>query len=249
MGDTLDPRAKLAPDSRLVLIRVKIERAKKHLMDLERELRKWRRFHNKALRAKSNFELPKEVRPVLPLSLSFEAVAMAGDVVQNLRSALDHLAYQLVLINGKKPTRDTAFPIHEDVAAYERNKARKVKGMRPGAIKAIDRIKPYGGGDSFLWKLHELNNIDKHRTLFTVGADVVFHAEWIGTLSNTFLMKASDPDFAGIFARKVEQDVKLEISKALTQSKVVEGDSLLPSLHQLVNVVENLVLSFRPLLN
>jgi hypothetical protein len=231
------------------LIRVKIERAKKHLIDLERELRKWRRLQSKTARAKPNFDLPEKIRPVLYLNLSFEAVAMAGDVLQNLRSALDYLAYHLVLVNGEKPTTSTAFPISKNIAAYEQDKTRKVKGMRPIAIEAIDRLKPYGGGDGFLWKLHELNNIDKHRALFTVGSDVQFHAEWIGDLSNTFLMKARKPDFAGIFDGKVEQEMKFEVSKAFTQSKIPKGNPLVPSLHQLVNVVEKLVLSFRPLLS
>src|SRR6267378_798859 len=34
-----------------------------------------------------------------------------GDCLHNLRSALDHIAWQLVLANGEKPGRDTAFPI------------------------------------------------------------------------------------------------------------------------------------------
>jgi len=38
MGGTLSPEAKLNADSRLILIRVKIERARQHLVDLEREL-------------------------------------------------------------------------------------------------------------------------------------------------------------------------------------------------------------------
>jgi hypothetical protein len=34
----------------------------------------------------------------------------------------------------------------------------------------IRGIKPYKGGDDILWSLHALNNRDKHRLLFTVGA-------------------------------------------------------------------------------
>jgi hypothetical protein len=235
----------LTSQDRLILIRVKIERAKKHLADLERELRKWRRLQKKASRAKPNFDLPEEMRPVLDMNLSFEAVAIAGDVAQNLRSALDHLAYHLVLANGEKPSTNTAFPIHKDATTYGQQKARRVKGMRSDAIEAIDKLKPYRGGDDFLWKLNELSNIDKHRALFTVGGDVQFHADWIG---GAFLMKASKPDFAGIFDGQVEQGVKLEVSKALTQPEISPGDALLPTLHQLADTVEGLILSFEPLL-
>ena len=41
--------------------------------------------------------------------------------------------------------------------------------MRKDAVDAIDAIKPYKGGNDTLWRLHGLNNIDKHRLLITVG--------------------------------------------------------------------------------
>lgn len=37
-----------------------------------------------------------------------------GDIVHNLRSALDHLAYQLVLANGHKPGGKTGYPIFSE---------------------------------------------------------------------------------------------------------------------------------------
>ncbi len=43
--------------------------------------------------------------------LPFDALAAAGDIVHNLRSALDHLAFQLVLAGGHTPTTETAFPV------------------------------------------------------------------------------------------------------------------------------------------
>jgi hypothetical protein len=41
--------------------------------------------------------------------------------------------------------------------------------MGEEAKEVIRRLKPYKGGDDDLWLLHRLNNIDKHRTIFTVG--------------------------------------------------------------------------------
>jgi hypothetical protein len=54
----------------------------------------------------------------------------------------------------------------------EKSFARKVKGMRKEASDLIRMIKPYKGADDTLWRLHRLNNIDKHRLLVTVGAFV-----------------------------------------------------------------------------
>jgi hypothetical protein len=44
--------------------------------------------------------------------------------------------------------------------------------MRQEAIDAIDATKPYAGGNDALWRIHKLNNVDKHRLLITVGSMV-----------------------------------------------------------------------------
>jgi hypothetical protein len=116
--------------------------------------------------------------------------------------------------------------------------------MLPEAIEAIDALKPYKGGNDALWRIHELDNIDKHRTLFTLAHDFLFTADW---LPGAYLLKAEDPIFAGVEAQ-VEQDIQLEIEKAIGQPQVTKANALLPSLHRLVDFVDNLVVSFKPLL-
>lgn len=37
------------------------------------------------------------------------------------------------------------------------------------ARKAIQWMEPYRGAENYFWMLHKLNNINKHRTLLTVG--------------------------------------------------------------------------------
>src|SRR5205823_12088781 len=95
-----------------------------------------------------------------------------GDVLQNLMSALDHLAYQLVCVGmgSDGPFDHVYFPITDSVAEYEAQKRHKVRGMRPDAIRAIDAIKPYKGGNDILWRLYKLNNVDKHRLVIAVGS-------------------------------------------------------------------------------
>jgi len=248
---------KLDADDRIILVRVKVERAKKHLRDLATEVLS---LHNTAVvMSDPNTGLsPQSVSVLHPNNfqelptLSFEVVAIAGDVVHNLRSALDHLAQQLVLVGlnpatpiTDKELRQIEFPIAETLAKYEADKARKVKGMRPEAIEAIDRLKPYKGGNDALWRIHELDNIDKHRTLFTVAHDFLFTADWL--LNGAYVMKTDNPHFAGV-EPKMEQDVQTEIEKAVGNSQVTQANALLPSLHQLVDVVENLVLGLKPFL-
>jgi hypothetical protein len=102
----------------------------------------------------------------------------AGDIIHNLRGALDHLAFQLYLIGpggqaGGAGSR-IYFPIADDAAKYKAESPRKIKGLARAAIKAIDAIEPYKGGQTdksdALWRLEKMNNIDKHRLLIAVGS-------------------------------------------------------------------------------
>jgi hypothetical protein len=237
---------------RIILIRVKIERAKKHLRDLATEILALE--HAAVVLMENDTSIPPHpiaIRHELPNirtvpAISFDTVSIAGDIVHNLRAALDHLAHQLVLVGSPDtiPTRRIEFPISETVTKYESEKARKVEGMTPIAIEAIDRLKPYKGGNDALWRIHELDNIDKHRALFTLAHDFIFTADWF---PGTYLLKTDNPDFAGIEAN-VEQDIQTEIEEAIGNAKIAQSSALLPSLHQLVDFVENLVFNFEPFL-
>jgi hypothetical protein len=186
-------------------------------------------------------------------TLSIDTVTTAGDVVHNFRSALDHLAQQLVLVGMEcapvipltpKELKLIEFPIAETAEKYESDKAAKIQRMLPEAIEAIDAQKPYKGGNDNLWRIHQLDIIDKHRALFTLGHDFLSTAEWY---PGAYLMKAENPLFAGV-QTQVEQDIQLEILEAIGQPQLTEANALLPSLHQLVSFVDNLVVTFRPLL-
>src|SRR5215467_5532663 len=44
-----------------------------------------------------------------------------------------------------------------------------IKTFAPQAVKLMDALKPYKGGNDVLWHLSRLNNIDKHRLLITTS--------------------------------------------------------------------------------
>jgi hypothetical protein len=240
---------RLDADDRIILIRAKIERAKKHLRNLEAELVRFGKQEFHAVTTDKNSQIRQLGKYRM---LPFDALPAAGDVIHNLRSALDHLAGQLVRVSsGKEPSRGVEFPIAKDAATYEREKARKVEGMCPEVIKAIDALKPYKDGNDALWRIHELDNIDKHRTLFTYANDCFLYADWMSEYgSGPYNIKASDPHFGGIgiFDDEVERIVEFELDEAVSKAKVATGDPLLPSLTQLIDYVYNLVLSFKPFL-
>jgi hypothetical protein len=100
---------------------------------------------------------------------------VVGDVIHNLRSGLDHLAYALCLASAptEEPPSGTEFPIF---VSEDRFNSRdrggglyKIRGIAQDAQEAIRELQPYLHGEAAksqsLWLLQEMSNIDKHRYL------------------------------------------------------------------------------------
>jgi len=109
---------------------------------------------------------------------------VAGEAIHQTRSALDHLASELVLINGRTISKATQFPIYQcrpanrdDATSY----AARTEGMTISAKAIIDGLQPFNSTDPDnhpLALLQRLNNRDKHQALLvTVAAPrpIVLH--------------------------------------------------------------------------
>lgn len=120
----------------------------------------------------------------LPVSLAITA----GDCLFNLRSALDHLVYELSLpVGGVERCEFPIFDDPEKFAAKKRNGEPtgvsglfKMRGMTDDQQAIVESLQPYNAGDAddlvtratcdYLGVLHDFNNIDKHRALHLVVA-------------------------------------------------------------------------------
>jgi hypothetical protein len=164
---------------------LKVERADKHIHDLSAILDGMQPY---ALGLKRDpqtgdgivyIETATPVDPIVPL--------IAGDAIQTLYSALDYLAGELVIANGKVPTSSTAFPITQAVPSTKKQIERyegQVCGMRQEVADLIKSLNPYRGEDNLFWALHKLNNINKHRTIVAInnaGAFKIGNGPWQNT--------------------------------------------------------------------
>jgi hypothetical protein len=117
-----------------------------------------------------NVDWVLQVRADPPLALSL----IAGDVIHNLRSALDLLAWQLVLDGGGTPIvsgpNATSYPIMDGRKAFKSIGLRRVQGATKDAKDLISATRPYKRGNDALWQIHRLDIVDKHRLLVAVGA-------------------------------------------------------------------------------
>jgi hypothetical protein len=192
---------------------------------------------------------------------------IAGNVIQNLRSALDHIAYRLA---GIKANKDTAFPIAKSKREYEGKdglRSRRTRGMPSAAVAAIDAIKPFQGGNEVLWRLNKLNNIDKHRLILTVGS-AVCNVD-IGTfmkmrappgsalseLARPMFVKPKDNSYplkvgTEIFRDKTSEEVveiPIAFEIAISETGVIDREPLLPELQGMIDTVEKVITDLMPL--
>ncbi len=100
----------------------------------------------------------------LPPKLS----AIAGDAVHNLRTALDLLACDLVRSAGGS-TKGVYFPFAEREADLpEMIRKRNFQRAGAGAVRLLREIRPFPSGNTLLRGLHDLDILDKHKSLVPV---------------------------------------------------------------------------------
>jgi hypothetical protein len=92
-----------------------------------------------------------------------------GDIVQNLRAALDHLVWRLVPLTGAKGTRRTQFPIVCYTRAWQAAQGRNLRGVHKEHRALIRALQPFQSPHSPqrhpLAQVAWLSNIDKHRVV------------------------------------------------------------------------------------
>jgi hypothetical protein len=94
-----------------------------------------------------------------------------GEFLHDLRSALDNLVWQLVLLNGETPWSKNQFPIYTKTAPSRARMDEVLRGVRDDHRAQIEELQPYHGEHvhrqikaALAW-LALLSNIDKHRFL------------------------------------------------------------------------------------
>ena len=106
---------------------------------------------------------------------------LIGDALHNLRSALDHIAFDLAgRPTNENVAREIEFPIFTDRSVYQTQSPKRLVGIAEGAKTIIEGLQPYnrprldGAGLPYpLAVLYELSNRDKHRELYITGMALI----------------------------------------------------------------------------
>ncbi len=236
--------------------RLKIERGKQHINDLQMQAQSFADANPhtffvetdpntgiNALRIAPAQPLPEELLPVL------------GDALHNLRSALDHAWCKMVF----KPTPYTKFPVYKTLQALEAavNGGLKENSSEEVRDVVVDLLQPYlGGTGEMLYHLHELDIEDKHRLLiahrqFTLVRGITLRddrgeefeiGDWLIVPPHT----ASHP---------IEGHRRFEITGyghasthvTFGEGMPLEGQFVLPTLHQFTRLVTHVINCFEAL--
>lgn len=149
--------------------RLKVDRANKHINDLEDCLGTFLRTKPYNMRIEVDpktgenllrFQSTKNIPDDVPLII--------GDAVNNLRSALDLMVAEIYRQAGENDT-SARFPFHESRDNLVDTVSKGIEAFAPAiASLIVNQIKPHKGGNDLLWSLNKLNVMDKHRLLIPV---------------------------------------------------------------------------------
>jgi hypothetical protein len=147
----------------------KLDRADYHIKDIDSRISTFSAHPYDVIPYENGDTEETELRLANVKGMPTEWPAIIGDAINNLRSALDHLMWNLVLLNGNSPGRNTQFPIVTSGNGYDGESCRMTGGASSKHIAEIKGLQPYHrtGAEKThpLFWLNQLSNFDKHRVL------------------------------------------------------------------------------------
>ena len=214
--------------------RAKVSRARLHLEELTKLIGDfesggggyWKPIDDLPPGATVGFEMGNKP---LPEMLS----PAVGDVIHNLRAALDLMASELVRMNGRDDGH-VHFPIVDDATKLKsRIKSQNFDDAGADTVDLLQKLKPWPGGNDELAELHSLDLMDKHRVLvdpvFSVYGPTIQMWEDDGTHNPRVISDPSEP---------------LKLVFNFPAHSAFAGSELLSTLERIAKMVEHVVESF-----
>ena len=116
------------------------------------------------------------VRLEIPADTPIRISIIVADIINNLRSALDYIAWELAKLGCSTPDNQCKFPILIDRPRGGLKSSPRLKGISIEAINEIELLQPYrrtyDPRSHPLWLLKILSNHDKHRSIITRNTHV-----------------------------------------------------------------------------
>lgn len=245
--------------------RAKLGRAKSHLEALHREVVG---FHDS-----KPFRVVREPDPdggwrarvePWPPNIPAGIPLTFGDLIHNLRSALDILVCDLVRHNRPDALSDqTSFPFARHATHLKSAIKSKARGASNDVQRAILELRPFEGGNGELWRLHRLDILDKHSLILpTMTASDAVN---VGKMMSQQMRKAVDwevpeldlwirgaspcDDEGGVVYRdktgaEPDYDLQLRFNVMLHEPGLVDCEPIVPFAARLIQTTEGVISGF-----
>lgn len=155
----------------------RIRRADEHLADLRNRIAIVTARQAQAVSADFNPRPPYDWHITGPTETYVEIRIgiLIGEIVYNLRAALDYLVFELAKLDSGREQAGTQFPIESTRQGFIAHEQIWLNGINPTHRAAIERVQPYNG---CYWAqlLRDISNRDKHRKLAHIEGECRVHA-------------------------------------------------------------------------
>lgn len=190
------------------------------------------------------------LRPIPPM-----ASAIVGDVVHNLRSALDHLAADMIRTSSKMPTKKTRFPIHKDKAGFEGGVTQDLMGAEPKFVDFIMNLKPFGNTPESrpFYDIARMNNDDKHLLLIdgtpalSIAKMVIYSDAGVFPIKNVAMIDGKKSSLPGTIIHRIEIEGHPRLLMHLIPGDFESITPVVPTLKAMHSCVEATVNGVAPL--
>jgi hypothetical protein len=194
--------------------------------------------------------------PVPPIQIGI----ILGEAIHAIRSTLDHLIYALAVQQTQQDPppqfKTLDFPIFWTQKEFDQKWGKRLGIFSSDAQKIIRDYQPYTEyeshpNDSFLWILHHLDNIYKHRRIGVVGqvigdrVEVAANIDVTITSMNAELLKDNAVLFHFLTNGSCDVDIKVNFTHGLSFDEpgvVPERASVVPILNSFLTLCSKIVI-------
>ncbi len=240
-------------DSAFSSSRRKVDWAKHHLANLKREFGAFVKTNKCEMFTEPHPSKPQHVICKMRLTQQVTPdgfAEMIGDVVDNLRSALDHAIYGVCVAAGRSEIDNAYFPFSRNATKFESNMKGRCADVPQEVYPLLRSFEPYKGGSDALFALNVVCVSNKHRLIipcasasFSAGVnargtgymEMPYTPTW-DSAKNEMVLCTLGPhttEFNGEF--------HFAVFVAFGEIEIIGGEPVIPVLDQFVNMVKTIV--------
>ena len=238
--------------------KLKIERAKRHLFEVEGACREMPMRQAIELVTGVDAQTGKfKTMYMVHSDMPMQFAPIVGDAVHNLRSAFDYIAVALTVPPiGTGTLAHAYFPTGKDRQGFIKTRDGYMKGAPADALRMVEELEPYDGGKHSIRALHDLDILDKHKLLIPALSRLRVNRVDISFEGKTYSLGVTDfqPDSDGLIFTalfdisgatlhqfKVERNFHPSFEVVFGKGQPLEGQSIVETLVKLTDVAKRFV--------